>query len=315
MAKKMENEITVAEPKEVGFTDLELSIKKPTLGKDGTLIVGGNFSELAEQISALVAKYKDTVLTEDNINYVKALKTQFQKLRTGVEAKRKDWKKLYIKTPEDILDAMCADLQKLIAEGENALGKQLDEYDQKRKDELTEVLKGYVAESVASHSLREEYACRIVLKKEYYNKTQKEEESADDIEAQAVELEKEQKSYDAGVELIKAECEGTLLLLDSYIAQLKYKSATEIVLQIKLDKKKAEELYKEAREKEEKGEKIPVGEPVKEEVRQAVEASSGTDTLYGDIRERTLWVRYKKEVAEDMLDFFTSHGIEFKFLK
>lgn len=318
-AKKMENEVTVAETKEVGFSDLELTIKKPSLGKDGTMIVGGNFDELARQIAQVVQKYKGTVLTDDNVNYVKAVKTQFQKLRTGIEMKRKDWKKVYITTPSKLLDAMCDDLQKIVAEGEDALGSQLEAYDQKRKDELTVVLKGYVDEAVKAHNLREEYACQIVLREKFYNLTQKEEDSADDIEAQAVELEKTQKAYDAGVELIKAECEGTVLVVDNYIDQLKYKSAMEIVLQIKTDKKKAQELYDEIKQKEANGEKIVIGEPISEGMRATLEAVSEVknveDGKYGAIRERTLWIRYKAEQAQDILDFFTEHGIEFKFLK
>lgn len=316
-AKKMESEVVVAETKEVGFSDLELTIKKPSLGKDGTMVVGGNFEELAGQIAQVVEKYKGTVLTEDNVNYVKALKTQFQKLRTSIEMKRKDWKKVYITTPSKLLDAMCDDLQKIVAEGESSLGSQLEAYDQKRKDELTEVLKGYIEEAVKAHSLRDEYATRITLKDKYYNVTQKEEDSADDIEAQAVELEKEMKAYDAGVELIKAECEGTLLVVDNYISQLKYKSAMEIVLQIKTDKKKAQELYEQVKQKEAEGEKVSVGKPVTEAVNESMkmpEAEKKSDA-YGAVRERTLWIRYKAEQAQDILDFFTEHGIEFKFIK
>lgn len=316
-AKKMENEVTVAETKEVGFSDLELTIKKPSLGKDGTMIVGGNFEELAGQIAQVVQKYKGTVLTEDNVNYVKAVKTQFQKLRTGIEMKRKDWKKVYITTPSKLLDAMCDDLQKIVAEGEDALGRQLEVYDQKRKDELTVVLKGYVDEAVKAHDLREEYACQIILREKFYNLTQKEEDSADDIEAQAVELEKIQKAYDAGVELIKAECEGTVLVVDNYINQLKYKSAMEIVLQIKTDKKKAQELYDDMRQKE-NGEKIVIGEPIPEGMKAPLEAVSeaknAEDGKYGAVRERTLWIRYKAEQAQDILDFLTNNEIQFRFM-
>ena len=317
--KKMENEIAVAETKEVGFSDMELTIKKPTLGKDGSMVVGGNFEELASQIAQVVEKYKGTVLTEDNINYVKALKIQFQKLRTGIETKRKDWKKLYITTPGKLLDAMCDDLQKIVAEGEDALGNQLDAYDQKRKDELTEVLKGYVEEAVKAHALREEYAYQIVLREKYYNKTQKEEDSADDIEAQAVELEKKQKEYDAGIALISAELEGTMLVESTYIEQLKYRSAMEIVLQIKSDKKESQKLYEEMKAKEANGEKIVIGEPLSEGLKNLIESNTveaeKKDGKYGDVRERTLWIRYKAEVAQDLLDFFTEHGIEFRFIK
>lgn len=311
-AKKMESEVVVAETKEVGFSDLELTIKKPSLGKDGTMVVGGNFEELAGQIAQVVEKYKGTVLTEDNVNYVKALKTQFQKLRTGIEMKRKDWKKVYITTPSKLLDAMCDDLQKIVAEGESSLGSQLEAYDQKRKDELTEVLKGYVEEAVKAHSLRDEYATRITLKDKYYNVTQKEEDSADDIEAQAVELEKEMKAYDAGVELIKAECEGTLLVVDNYISQLKYKSAMEIVLQIKTDKKKAQELYEQVKQKEAEGEKVSVGKLVTEELQKAISLDSKDEAE--ETRTRVLRVTYKPSQAKLMAVFFRENKIRFEFI-
>jgi len=313
-----DTQIVTAQTKEVGFSDLELTIKKPTLAKDGSMLVEGNFTELANQITQVVDKYKGTVLTDDNYNYVKALKTQFQKLRTGIESKRKDWKKIYLTTPADLLDAMCADLQRIVAEGEGALDKQLDEFDQRRKDELTLVLNEYVTESINTHNLRPEYAERIELKKEYYNKTQKEEDSADDIELQACALEKEQKAYDDGVALIRAELEGTMLIESIYIDQLRYKNPMEIVLQIKQDKKESQRLYEEMKAKEENGEKIVIGKDLPDNLKSFLE-SSGKDKKkkgekYGDVRERTLWIRYKKEVAQDLLDFFTEKGIEFKFL-
>lgn len=315
----MENEVAVAETKEVSFSDMELTIRKPSLGKDGTMVVGGNFEELAAQISQVVEKYKGTVLTEDNINYVRALKIQFQKLRTGIEMKRRDWKKIYVTAPGKLLDAMCDDLQKIVAQGEDALGDQLDAYDQKRKDELTEVLKGYADEAAKAHGLREEYASQIVLKEKYYNKTQKEEDSADDIEAQAAELEKRQREYDAGIALIRSELEGTMLIESTYTEQLKYRSVMEIVLQIKTDKKKSQELYDEMRAKEEHGERIVIGEPVGEGLKETPDSATVTereaDGKYGSVRERTLWIRYKAEVAEDIVDFFTEKGIEFRFLR
>lgn len=317
--RKMDNAVAVNEAKEVGFTDLELSIKKPVLGKDGSVVVGGNFEELAQQISAVVDKYKGTVLTDENLNYVKAVKTQFQKLRTSIDSKRKDWKKIYLTTPAKLLDAMCDDLQKLVAEGEDSLGRQLDAYDQKRRNELTEVLNGYVQDAVNAHGLRGEYAVQIELKDKYYNKTQKEEDSADDIEAQAVELERKQKEYDAGLALIRAELEDSMLVEGTYLEQLKYRSPSEIVLQIKADKKESQRLYAEMREKEARGEKVILGEPVSDEMKATFEAvpevKKQEDGKYGAVRERTLWIRYKAEQAQDILDFFTEHGVEFKFLK
>ena len=307
--KKMEKAVVVEGEKEVGFGELELKIQKPALNADKTLSITGNFEELGNKIQKVVDKYKGTVLTEDNVNYVKAVKTQFQKLRTGIEMKRKDWKKVYITTPSKLLDAMCDDLQRVVAEGENALGAQLDAYDQRRKDELTIVLSEYKNEAAAKHNLREEYASQIQLIDKYYNKTQNEEDSADDIERQAAELEKKQKEYDSGVALITAECNDAGLLPDAYLRELQYKSAMEIILEIKQDKKTRDEM----KAKEAAGEKIVIGEPITEELKKAVSLDSKEDKE--ELRTRVLRVTYKPEQARLMARFFRENKIQFEFIQ
>ena len=232
-----ETEVAVAQTKEVDFGDIELKIAKPALNSDKTISIGGNFSDVGSKIQAVVDRYKDTQLTDDNVDYVKTLKKQFVSLRTGIDRERKEYMKVYITPAKDLVDSMCKELLAIVDAGESALGKQLDEYDQRRKDELTIILNEYKADAVAKHNLREEYASQIQLIDKYYNKTQNEEDSADDIERQAVELEKKQSEYDAGVKLITAECEEAGFLADTYIRELSHKSAMEIILEIKADKK------------------------------------------------------------------------------
>jgi len=304
--KVMDSLVNVTE-KDVDFGELELKISKPSLNPDKTLSVSGNFMELGGNIKALVERYKDTQLTEDNVSYVKTLKGHFTSLRTGIERERKEWKKVYITPASKLIDSMCDELQSIVAEGENALGSQLEEYDQKRKDELTMVLQEYVSEAVEKYSLREEYASQIELKDKYYNKTQNEEDSADDIDLQASELAKKQKEYDAGVELIKAECEGTGFLPDTYIRELSFKSAMEIILEIKQDKKMSSEL----KAKEEAGETIVIGEPITEELKKAMSFEESEE----DYRERTLRVRYLPSQAKLMAKFFKDNNIAYEFIK
>ena len=308
MAEKVKKmtEVAESEAKEVGFGELELKIAKPSLNSDKTISISGNFSDLGAKIQSVVDRYKDTQLTEENVAYVKTLKGQFTSLRTGIERERKEYKKVYITPASKLIDSMCDELQKIVAEGENALGTQLEAYDQKRKNELTIVLKEYVADSVAKHGLREEYATQIQLLDKYYNKTQNEEDSADDIEKQAVELEKKQKEYDSSVALIKAECEDAGFLPDTYIRELQYKSAMEIVLEIKADKKSKEEM----KAKEEKGEKITIGETLSEEMKKATEISKTEEAL----RTRVLRVTYKAEQAKLMARFFKENNISFEFI-
>ena len=132
MAEKevAEKEVAVVEEKEVGFGELELKIAKPTLNSDKTIAIAGNFQELGNKIQKVVDKYKNEVLTEENVGYINNLKSQFVSLRTGIERERKEYKKVYIDPATKLINAMCDELQKIVAEGENALGAQLDAYDQ-----------------------------------------------------------------------------------------------------------------------------------------------------------------------------------------
>ena len=307
--KKMEKTVVVEEEKEVGFGELELKIQKPALNADKTLSISGNFEELGNKIQKVVDKYKNEVLTEENVGYIKNLKSQFVSLRTGIERERKEYKKVYLDPATKLINAMCDELQKIVAEGENALGAQLDAYDQRRKDELTVILNEYKDEAAAKHNLRDEYKDQIQLIDKYYNKTQNEEDSADDIERQAAELEKKQKEYDSGVALITTECNDAGLLPDAYLRELQYKSAMEIILEIKQDKKTRDEM----KAKEANGEKIVIGEPITEELKKAVSLDSKEDKE--ELRTRVLRVTYKPEQAKLMASFFRENKIQFEFIQ
>lgn len=293
---------------EMGFTNFELEISKPVLAEDNTMIIDGNFEFVANKIRALVDQYKGTVLTEDNIAYVKAVKAHFTSLRTGIENKRSSWKKMYIDPASKTVDAMCKELQQIVAEGENALKEQLEEYDQKRKDELTLVLTDYINEAVKKFELNDKFACEVIIKKNYYNKTQNEEDSYNDIMEQAKQAKEKQNSYEQAVMLIQAECEGTLLVVDSYIRQLEYKNVAEIILLIKLDKKKAEELLKEVEEKQTSGEKVTIGEPID------LELAKSNSFEEDEMKEKVLRIRYKPEQAKLLSNFFKENKIEFEFI-
>lgn len=296
------------ENKEIAFTDLELKIQKPELSETNTLVVSGNFESLSTQIRSLVDKYKDIVLTEDNLNYVKTLKAHFVSLRTGIEKERKDWKKIYIDPASKSIDAMCKDLLKIVEEGESVLTTQLDEYDQKRKDELTLVLTEYRNEAIEKYELTGEFADAIVLKDKYYNKTQKEEDSYSDIMEQAEEQKKKQTEYQSSVDLITSECEGTLLVVSNYIRLLEYRSVAEIILLIKQDKKKAEELLKEVEEKQTLGEKVTIGEPID------LELAKSNSFKEDEMKEKVLKIRYRPEQAKLLSNFFKENKIEFEFI-
>ena len=290
-------------------TSLELQIKKPVMAKDGTVTINGNFTEVAEKIKAIVDQYKGTILTEDNVTYVKTIKSQFVSLRTAIERERKEYKKVYITPHSRLIDSMCDQLQQLVAEGEDALTVQLEEYDNKRKEELTKILKDYIAMNC---DLTEEDKAKVVLKKEYYNKTQKEEDTYNDIDAQIEALKQAKKEQEDAILLIESELEGTNIPSQPYIRQLEYHNATEIILQIKADKKRMEE---------EKKEKDVVIEKATPEVYLPEDNDSleipvaKTEEDTEEVRTKVMQIWYTAGQAEKLNKFFAECGIKFKFVK
>lgn len=305
---EMTEEVVVTEMKDVDFEDLELKIEKPVLNKDKAITIGGNWDNLKANIKKVVDRYKGTQLTEDNVDYVKALKKQFVSLRTGVELDFKNYKTAYLDPVDSLLKAVKKELLAVIDEGESALGKQLDAYDQKRKDELTVILKEYVDEAAEKYHLRDEYKAQIQLVKQYYNKTQKEEDSITDIDRQAKELADKQTAYDNGVALIKAECEESGLLPDSYIRELAYRNAMEIIIEIKQDKKAKAAL----KENIEAGEKVVIGADEDSEIVRQMEKA--TSIPEDEERTRVMRVTYKGSQAKLMTRFFKENGIKFEFI-
>ena len=97
--------------------------------------------------------------------------------------------------------------------------------------------------------------------------------------------------------------------MDSYIRELQYKSAMEIILEIKQDKKTRDEL----KAKEEAGEKIVIGEPMSEELKKAVTLDS--NEAKEEKRTRVLKVTYKPEQAKLMAAFFRENKIQFEFIQ
>lgn len=290
-------------------TSLELQIKKPVMAKDGTVTINGNFTEVAEKIKAIVDQYKGTILTEDNVSYVKTVKSQFVSLRTAIERERKEYKKVYITPHSKLIDSMCDQLQQLVAEGEDALTVQLEEYDNKRKEELTKILKDYIAMNC---DLTEEEKAKVVLKKEYYNKTQKEEDTYNDIDAQIESLKQAKKEKEAAIMLIESELEGTNIPSQPYIRQLEYHNATEVILQIKADKKRMEEQNKE-KEVVIKEIKTEVSLPEYNDSEEIQVTKDEEDTE--EIRTRVMQIWYTASQAEKLNKFFSECGIKFKFLK
>ena len=87
--------------------------------------------------------------------------------------------------------------------------------------------------------------------------------------------------------------------------ELQYKSAMEIILEIKQDKKTRDEM----KAKEAAGEKIVIGEPITEELKKAVSLDSKEE-----LRTRVMRIVYKPENAKKIASAMKELCVSFEFI-
>ena len=323
--KKTTKEVApVTEMDVTEFEKAELLLKKPALAKDGTMLVEGNFSEIGKKAQALVEKYKGLELTETNVPFVQAVKMKFTNLRTQIERERKEYKKTYITSAGKLLDLMCDQLQEIVAEGENALQQQLVKYDTKRQDEIREVLQAERDALLSTYGITEQFSSLVAIKDRYFNKTQKEKDSIDDLEAQCKDALKKQEEYTANVALIESEVAGTVLLPSLYIDMLERLSVAEILLKIRNDKKEAQEVYEDVKKAEEKGEPYTVGENISFRFGDKDDGIIKECTPFTPSKDKTehieehclvMEIRYKKGKGKELSDFLKANGFSYTVLQ
>ncbi len=101
-----------------------------------------NFEEMKAELSDKLAAYNALVVTEDSIKSAKADKANLNKLRTAVEDKRKEIKKLCL-APYECFEKQCKEIVTLIDQPIKSIDGQIAVFDQKLQDEKWEQISGY----------------------------------------------------------------------------------------------------------------------------------------------------------------------------
>ncbi len=101
-----------------------------------------NFEEMKSELSEKLATYNALVVTEDSIKSAKADKANLNKLRTAVEDKRKEIKKLCL-APYESFEKQCKEIVSLIDQPIKSIDGQIAVFDQKLQDEKWEQISAY----------------------------------------------------------------------------------------------------------------------------------------------------------------------------
>lgn len=181
-------------------------------------IITGNFDVMEAYLIRNRDKYKAMDFSSAPIAEIKTIKKEMQVLRTSTQRIEKDTNDKFFNNPKKLVKGNFARLYTLIAEVEGPLDDLIAQEDQKRIDGVTFAIEGYIQEFTTEEPLAQRYLDRLEYKKKYYNVTQDEEATRNDVLEQVVALQKMQKADLANVRIITTRCkEDERLSLDLYL--------------------------------------------------------------------------------------------------
>ena len=108
--------------------------------------ISWNFDELKEQLREITQSYENLIYTDDSITAAKADVANLRKLKTAVEDKRKDARRICLE-PYEAIEAQAKELTALIDKPISAISKQVREYENKQKAERKEVIVAFMNET------------------------------------------------------------------------------------------------------------------------------------------------------------------------
>lgn len=218
-----------------------------------------NYDILKDALQSRLGEYKSLVVTEDTLDGCKNAKSELVSFRTTLENFRKE-KKGECEKPIKEFDRQVKDLIGMVTDAEKPLDKSLDVFAEKARQKKKEFAGKHIAEAAEAHGLREPFAKRILLKKEFLNASITQKAVKADINAQAEALRREQDEYDKNLSVIRetVDSENSRIQIkmdpEEYISE--FERGTDILSVIKKIKKRADDIFRqEARLEKERLEK------------------------------------------------------------
>lgn len=157
-----------------------------------------NYETLKTQLSEMLKKYQNIIVTEQTLPGCKATQRELAGLRTKVDNYRKDKKKV-MSAPISAFEDDCKTLISLIEQAEQPIKDGIKVFDDKKRD-VNRIAAVKIIEEIAKETgLLPKYAARIEVLEKYCQLSAKESDTKVDVQAKAYALKVEQ---DRELELI-----------------------------------------------------------------------------------------------------------------
>ena len=183
-----------------------------------------NFEKVKASLEKTAEKYKGLVVTDENLKDMEKTHREIVKMRTSLISFRSKGRKEF-KKPMDVFSSQCDKLLDIVASVEDPLTKQLDIYEERRRNSVSEEIKREYNAKADAAGIREEFRS-LDINSSWTNKTAKWSETCIAIDQLVNAHQLVQKAADNQAELIENRRE--IALMHIKLMNAKYKLTTPI---------------------------------------------------------------------------------------
>lgn len=167
-----------------------------------------NFEELKKWALEKVEKYKNLMVTEDQVINIKKEMADINKYAKEIDAKRKEFEKQYKARIDPVL-AQILEIKGIFDSAYNGLKTQVDSFEDAEREKIRIAVQDLIDETIRTEGLQE-YANRFAMQEKWLNKTTSKKSIKDDIQTIANDIkglieaqEQARKQHEEKLELVK----------------------------------------------------------------------------------------------------------------
>ena len=154
-----------------------------------------NYTDIEEYLKAVTERYRNLVVTDENVEDMGKVKREVVSLRTHLQ-KFERATKTKLKKPVDDFTMQCRDLYQIIAAVEEPLNVQLQIYEDRRVAGVKAQIQREIAAKAQAIGVRKTYIEQVVWNPKWTNKTAKWSETVVEIDHELVRLKAVQQADD-----------------------------------------------------------------------------------------------------------------------
>ena len=154
-----------------------------------------NYADIEEYLKAVTERYRNLVVTDENVEDMGKVKREVVSLRTHLQ-KFERATKTKLKKPVDDFIMQCRDLYQIIAAVEEPLNAQLQIYEDRRIADVKTQIQREIAAKAQALGVRDAYLEQVAWNPKWTNKTAKWSETVIEIDHELVRLKAVQQADD-----------------------------------------------------------------------------------------------------------------------